>query len=152
MQVATSFVRWTTGVRHSVSSKLIAGDVPAAVRVATSDNCIIEPTPVVLEALTMNHPSPPLDKQTAASVSMPTPTELSTDDVRAVLTSFHLCSAGSIDVLRHGHLKYFTCRQTAKAGIHFNQSVYALCTKLCSGNIPNDVRNILYFGKLTALR
>ena len=106
----TSFVLRTSDIRHAVNSKLIAEDVASAVCIVTSDDSIIEPTPVVFDTYRMKHPSPPLDRRPAPSLPMPMPTDVFTDEVSAAHMSFRPSSSGSIDGLRLGHLKYLTCR------------------------------------------
>ena len=43
------------------NSKLMLGDVTAAVRVVASDDSVLEVTPEVLSALRLKHPAAPLD-------------------------------------------------------------------------------------------
>ena len=44
---------------YAVNSKLITGDVVAAVRTVTTDYSMIELIPALYRALGMKHPSPP---------------------------------------------------------------------------------------------
>ena len=89
---------------------------------------------------------------TCRGVSMPTQTDVSTDEVRAAPMSFRSSSAGGIYGFRPGHLKYLACRHTAQAGRRLNQSLAAPCIKLLDGDPPNHLRNILFSARLKALR
>ena len=142
-QKTTSIVPRTSYICHTINTRQIAGYVAVAVRIVTPDNCIVEQTPIVLDTLRMKHHSPPHDTRSAQSVLMPTSTDVSTDEVCAVLMSFFPSSAGDINGPRPGHLKDMTSRKIVEANKHLNQSLAVLSTKLLSGDIANQVRNIL---------
>ena len=99
-----------------VNSKLLVGDVMAAVRIITSDDSVITPTSEVVTALRLRHPSSPLDLCPPPTEPVTKTSSVSVEEVMVALKSFRPSSAGGVDGLRPGHLKDLVAPQTAEAG------------------------------------
>ena len=83
-----------------VNSKLLVGDVTAAVRIIASDDSVITPTSVVETALRLKHPPSPLDLRPPPTEPVSQTSSVSEDEVMVALKSFRPSSAGGVDGLR----------------------------------------------------
>ena len=140
-----------TEFRKMVNSKLLVGDVTAAVRIIASDDSVITPTSDIVTALRLKHtPSPldlrpPLTEPVSQMSSVP-------EEVMVALKSFRPSSAGGVDGLRPGHLKDLVAPQTDEAGRRLLKALANVCPKLIRGQIPQHARDLRFAVNLTALR
>ena len=86
-----------------VNSKLLVGDVTAAVRIIASDDSVITLTSDVVTELRLKHPPSPLDLRPPPTEPASQTSSVSEEEVMVVLKSFRLSSAGGVDGLRPGH-------------------------------------------------
>ena len=135
-----------------VNSKLLVGDVTAAVRIIASDDSVITPTSEVVTALRLNHPPAPLDLRPPPTEPVTKTSSVSEEEVMVALKSFRPSSAGGVDGLRPGHLMDLVAPQTAEAGRRLMKALANLCSKLLLGQIPQHARDLLFAANLTALR
>ena len=105
-----------TDFRKMVNSKLLVGDVTAAVRIIASDDSVITPTSEFVTALRLKHPPTPLDLRPPPTESVCQTSSVSEQEIMVTLKSFLPSSAGGVDGLRSGHLKDLVAPQTAEAG------------------------------------
>ena len=133
-----------------VNSKLLVGDVTAAVRIIASDDSVIIPTSDVVSALRLKHPPSPLDLRPPPTETASYTSSVSEEEVMVALESFRPGRAGSIDGLRPGHLKDLVAPQTAEAGRRLLKALANICSKLLRGQIPQHARD-LFAASLTAL-
>ena len=127
-------------------------DIKAAIRVAFSDDSVLEVTPEVLQALMLRHPSEPED-----SVTPIIPVEniaVTADDKKIIrsLRSFSGGCCGGIDGLRPAHLLDLVAVSTAEAGLHLRRSITNLTNKILRGDISDYAVKLLFLSNLTALR
>ena len=87
-----------------VNSKLLVGDVMAAVRIIASDDSVITPTSEVVTALRLKHPLTPLDLPPPPTESVSQMSSVPEEEVMVALKSFPPSSAGGVDGLQPGHL------------------------------------------------
>ena len=111
-----------------VISRLLVGDVTAAVRIIAYDDSMTTPTSEVVTALRLKHPPSPLDLH-------PTPTEpvsemssFSEEEVMVALASFRPSCAGGVDDKRPGYLKDLAAPQTDEAGRRLLKALANLCS------------------------
>ena len=135
-----------------VNSKLLVGDVTAAVRIIASDDSVITPTSEVVTALRLKHPPAPLDLRPPPTEPVTKTSSVSEEEVMVALKSFRPSSAGGVDGLRPGHLKDLVAPQTAEAGRRLMKALANRCSKLLLGQIPQHARDLLFAANLTALR
>ena len=88
-----------TDFRKMVNSKLLAGDVTAAVRIVASDDSVITPTSEVATALRLKHLLSPLDLRPPPTEPISQSSSVSEEEVMVALKSFHPNSAGGVDGL-----------------------------------------------------
>ena len=136
-----------TDFRKMVNSKLLVGDVTAAVRIIASDDSVITPTSEVVTALRLKHPPSPLDLRPPPTEPVTKTSYVSEEEVMVALKSFRPSSAGGVDGLRPGHLKDLVAPQTAEAGRRLMKALANLCSKLLLGQIPQHVRDLLFCSK-----
>ena len=135
-----------------VNSKLLVGDVTAAVRIIASDKSVITPTPEAMTALRLKHPLYPLDLHPPPTEPVSQTSSVSEEEVMVALKSFCPSSAGGVDGLRPGHLKDLVAPQTAEAGRRLLKALANLCSKLLRGQIPQHARDLRFAVNITALR
>ena len=139
----------TTDFRKMIISKLLVGDMMAAIRMIASDYSVITPTAEVVISLKLKHPPSPLDLH-------PPPTELVSqtsvrdEEVMVALKSFCPSNAGGVDGLRPGHLKDLVGPQTAEAGQRLLKALADIFSKLLQCHIRQQARD-LFAANLTAL-
>ena len=104
--------------RKMVNSKLLVGNVTAAVRIIASDDSVITPTSEVVTALRLKHPPTPLDLRPPPTESVSEMSSVPEEEVMVSLKSFRPSSDGGVDGLQPGHLKGLVTPQTAEAGQH----------------------------------
>ena len=97
-----------TDFRKMVNSKLLVGDVTAAVRIIASDNSVITPTSEVVTALRLRHHPSPLDLRPPPTEPVTQTSSVSVEEVLVALKSFRPSSAGGVDGLRPGHLRIWS--------------------------------------------
>ena len=85
------------------NSKLLVGDVTAAVRIIASDDSVITLTSDVVTELRLKHPPSPLDLRPPPTEPVSQTLSVSKEEVMFALKSFRLSSAGGVDGLRPGH-------------------------------------------------
>ena len=141
-----------TDFRKMANSKLLVGDVTAAVRIIASDDSVITPTSEVVTALRLKHPPSPLDLSPPPTEPVSQTSSVSEEEVMVTLKSFRPSSADGVDGLRLGHLKDLVAPQTAEAGRRLQLALANLCSKLLQGQIPQHARDLLFAANLTALR
>ena len=115
-----------------VNSKLLVGDVTAAVIIIASDDSVITPTSEVVTALRLKHPPSPLDLHPPPTEPVTQTSSVSEEEVMVVLKSFRPSSAGGVDGLQPGHLKDMVAPQTAEAGRRLLKALANPCSKLIS--------------------
>ena len=140
-----------TDFRKMVNSKLLVGDVLAAVRIIASEDSVITPTSEVVTALRLKHPPSPLDLRPPPTEPVTKTSSVSEEEVMVALKSFRPSSAGGVDGLRPGYLKDLVAPQTAEAGRRLMKDHANLCSKLLLGQIPQHARGLLFAANLTAL-
>ena len=97
-----------------VNSKLLVGDVTAAVRIIASDHSVITPTAEAATALRLKHPPchpflrPPPTEPVSQTLSV------FEEEVTVALKAFRSNSAGGVDGLQPWHLKDLVAPQTAE--------------------------------------
>ena len=141
-----------TDFRKMLNSKLLVGDVTAAVRIIASDDSVITPTSEVVTALRLKHLPSSLDLRPPPTEPVTQTSSVSEEEVMAALKSFCPSSAGGVDGLRPGHLNDLVAPQTGEAGRRLLIALANLCSKLLRGQIPQHARDILFAANLTALR
>ena len=92
-------------LRKIVNSKLLIGDVTAAVRKIASDDSVIIPISEVVTALRQKHPPSPLKLRPPQTETASHTSSVSEEEVMVALESFRPSSAGGVDGLQPGHLK-----------------------------------------------
>ena len=113
-----------------VNSKLLVGDVTAAVRIIASDDSVITPTSDVVTALRLIHHPTPIDLRQQPTEPVCQTSSVSEEEVMVALKSFRPNSAGGIDGQRPGHLKDLVTPQTADAGRRLMKVLANQCSKL----------------------
>ena len=113
-----------------VNSKLLVGDVTAAVRIIASDDSLITPTSEVVTALRLKHPPSPLSLRHPPTEPVSQALSVSEEEVMVTLKSFRQSSAGGVDGLRPEHLKDQVATQTDEAGRRLLKAHVNLCSKL----------------------
>ena len=141
-----------TDFRKMVNSKLLVGDVTAAVRIIASDDSVITPTSQVVTALRLTHPPSPLDLRPPPTEPVSQTSSVSEEEVMVAMKSFRPSSAGGVDGLRPGQLKDLVAPQIAEAGRRLLKALANLCLKLLRGQIPQHARDFLFATNLSALR
>ena len=141
-----------TDFRKMVKSKLLVGDVTAAVRIISSDDFVITPTSEVMIALRLKNPPSPLDLRPPPTEPVSYTSSVSEEEVMVALKSFRPSNAGSVDGQRPGHLKDLVAPQTSEAGWRLMKALANICHKLLRGQIPQHARDLLFAANLTALR
>ena len=116
--------------RRMVNSKLLVGDVTAAVRIIASDDSVITPTSDVVTALRLIHHPTPIDLRQQPTEPVCQTSSVSEEEVMVALKSFRPNSAGGIDGQRPGHLKDLVTPQTADAGRRLMKVLANQCSKL----------------------
>ena len=117
-------------LRARVNSKLMEGDVSAAIRVLASDDTVVHPTPEVLTALRLKHPDAPADIRPITPPDGPPNLTVSEDCVLAALDSFPRSSSGGVDGIRPGHLRVLTSSHAGEAGERLKRRSLNWSTKL----------------------
>ena len=139
-------------LRRRVKSKLMDGDLGATVRVASSDDTIMEASPGVLLVLAKKHPEAPL-----VTEELPTPSsigalQLARDEVLQSIKSFPSSSSGGIDGLRPCHMKDLVHRAVGEPGAKLLSSVTALINFFLSGNLNPEARRLFFSARLVAFK
>ena len=135
-----------------VNSKLLVGDVTAAVRIIASDDSVITPTSEFVTALRLKQPPSPLDLRPLQTEPVSQASSDSEEEVVVALKSFRPSSAGGVDGLRPGHLKDLVAPQTAQSDRRLLKALANLCSKVLRGKTPQHARDLLFEPNLTALR
>ena len=86
-----------TDFSKMVKSKLLVGDVTAAVRIIASDDSVITPTSEVVTALRLIHPASPLDLRLPPTEPASQTSSVSEEEVMVALKTFRPNSAGGVD-------------------------------------------------------
>ena len=139
-------------LRSQVTTKLSTGDVSGAVRIITSTDSVLSPTPEIVTKLQDKHPN----RYDNSEIPMPDGnsefSKCSKNEVRAAIRSFKPGSAGGPDGFLPQHLKDLTWDSLGDPASKLldtltnfqNQIIYP-------GKVPTDVRKILFGANLTAL-
>ena len=135
-----------------VNSKLLVGDVTAALRTIASDDNVITPTSEVMTALTLKHPPSSLDLRPPPTEPVSQTSSVSEEEVMVALKSFRPSSAGGVDGLRPGHLMDLVAPQIAEAGRRLMKALANICSRHLRGQIPKHARVLLFAANSTALR
>ena len=136
----------------AITSKLEAGNFRTAVRLLCSDDVPAPTNAGTLQALQDKHPSAPLDRKPACS---PTgnlrfqPLQVSPDDVIKCLRTFPAASSGDPDGLTEQHI---TDILDSAADDKLRTTLTDFVNLLLVGELPIEVRLILYGGRLIALQ
>ena len=88
-----------------VNSKLLVGDVTAAVRMIASDDSVITPTAEVVAAMRLKHHPSPHDLRPSPPEPVSHALSFSEDEVMVAMKAFRPSSAGGVDGLRPGHFR-----------------------------------------------
>ena len=89
-----------------VNSKLLVGDVTAAVRIIASSDSVITPTSEVKTALRLKHPPSPLVLRPPPTEPVSQTSSVSEEEIMVAHKSFRPSSFGGVDGIRPGHSKY----------------------------------------------
>ena len=89
-----------TDFRKMFNSKLLVGDMTAAVRIIASDDSVITPTSDVVAALRLKHPSSPLDLRSQPTEPVSQTSSVYEEKVMVAQKSLHPSSDGRVDGLR----------------------------------------------------
>ena len=134
------------------NSKLLVGDVSAAVRITTSDDSVIAPTAEVVTALRLTQPPSSLDLRQTPTEPVSHMLFVSEEEVMGAMKEFCHSSDGGDDGLRPGHLKDLVAPQTDESGRHLLKAITNLCSKLVRGQKAQHSHDLLFAASLTALR
>ena len=124
------------------------GNFKAAVRIACSDEFLAPNNRETLQSLLDKHPAPPADRRLIQNL-LPGNIHVSADEIRKAIKSFPCGSAGGPDGLKPQHLKDLTSDSTSSdALLHL---ITNFINFLLSARCLDDVRSLLFGGRLTAL-
>jgi hypothetical protein len=131
-------------------SKIEDGNIKAAIRIISSDDCPADSNAQTLQALRKLHPPASLDRQ-----HFPDPIKLSavqfTDyDVTAAIRAFPAGSAGGPDGIRPQHLRDLTSNKVN--GQVLVTTLTGLINILMNGKCPPSVTSVFFGGRLIALQ
>ena len=127
-------------------------DVKTAIRVASSDDTVLEVTPEVLQTQMLRHPSEPEDSVTPI---IPAENIAMTADEKKIIMSLRSFSGGycgGIDGLRPAHLLDLVAVYTATGGLHLHRSNTNLTNKILRGDVSDYAEKLFLSSNLTALR
>ena len=120
------------------------GDVTAAIRVLSSSDTLVHPSPDVVDVLRTKHPDAPADLRQAAPPRDNNPIVIDKECVAKAINSFPRSSSGGIDGLRPGHLRLLTSPSSGEAGERLKVSISRLVNRLASGNLSHHPRGLLF--------
>jgi hypothetical protein len=153
-----SAVHDSTKLARRISDKIEDGDVRAAIRLASSDDCLVPINDATLNALRDQHPSRSITAASAwfstsvsvADVNASVPLSVTNEDVVAAIRSFPNGSAGGIDGLRPQHLKEMISSQCAN-GLQLINCLTSFCNVVLDGKIPPAIQPVFCGASLFAL-
>ena len=134
-----------------MASKLEDGNFKAALRLICSDDAPAPDNQDTYQALLDKHPQAPEDRkpfQDPKESSKFTSFQASVSDVSKALRSFPLGSSGGPDGVTPQHLRDLI---NSNADVMLLQTLTDFVNLLLSGSIPNDVKAIIFGGRLIAL-
>ena len=135
---------------NAVASKLEDGNFKAALRLICSDDTPAPDNQDTFQALLDKYPQAPEDRKSfkdPKESSNFTPFQASSD-VSKALRSFPLGSSGGPDGVTPQHLRDLI---NNNADVMLLQTLTDFVNLLLSGSIPNDVKDIIFGGRLIAL-
>ena len=133
-----------------VSNKLDKGDVKAAVRPASSDNGVLEPSEEILSKLGEKNPPRPLDRLVFPN-NEGLAFQASEIQLLVALKIFPVGSAGGLSGLRPHYLKDVTSHK-ANGYLHrLISSLTSFKTLLLRGKVPTKIQPVIAGAKLLAL-
>ncbi|XP_029655705.1 uncharacterized protein LOC115229508 [Octopus sinensis] len=138
-------------IRRLVRTKLMEGDVKAAVRTISSDLGTLPYSTATVSALKAKHPSAPEDFR---EFHLPNvmPLVASAPDVSDSLKSFRRSSSGGVDGLRPGHVRDLICRLSGENNTTLLKKIVELSNKILSGDLCSFARELIFSSCLTALK
>ena len=128
------------------------GDVSAAIRVLSSSDTPVDPTPDVIDVLRQKQPDAPADLRHVAPPRHICPLSIVPECVAKAIGTFPRSSSGGIDGLRPGHLRLLTSSSVGEAGERLKFSISNLVNRLTSGKISNYPRGLLFSASVLAFR
>ena len=132
-----------------IRSKIEDGNIRAAVRILCSDDSIAADNPETLQSLRDKHPSnrenlsAPLDPSSTQAL------QISENDITKAVRSFPTGSAGGPDGIRPQHIQELINDRIA--GPVLLPALTAFINMLLKGECPDEVRRVLFGGRLIAL-
>ena len=132
-------------LRSHKNTKPMLNDIKTTIRVVSSDDAVLEVTPVVLQALMLKHPSEPEDSVTPI---IPAENIAVTADEKKIIRSLRSFSGGccgGIDGLRPAHLLDLVAVSTPEAGLHLRRSITNLTNKILRGDVSDYAVKLLFF-------
>ncbi len=153
-----SEVHDSTKLARRISDKIEDGDVRAAIRLASSDDCLVPINDATLNALRDKHPTRSITAASAwfstsvsvTDVNASVPLSVTNEDVVAAIRSFPNGSAGGIDGLRPQHLKEMISSQCAN-GLQLINCLTSFCNVVLDGKIPPAIQPVFCGASLFAL-
>ena len=138
-------------LKSQVSGKLSMGDVSGAVRIISSSDTVLTPSPEVLKKLIEKHP-PPLVIPNLPPTCDTESIECSREDVKKALKSFKPGSAGGPDGLLPQHFLDLTSEDIGEPAIHLLDTLNDFFNKIIfPGKVPNQVCATIFGANLIAL-
>ena len=136
-----------------VLSKCADGDIPAALRLLTSEDTIAVDSADTLRALQAKHPPGPENSNLPPPPSAFPGDALQTDhdSVLAGIRSMKPGSGSGLDGMRPLHLKHMVGKESAESGRHLVSALTRLVNIVLAGNVPSYACGALYGASLCAL-
>ena len=138
-----------------VSAKLEEGDYGGAVRIACSEDAIVDITDETISSLREKHPGPhpeshiPSPPQPEEFVPLPVITE---EEVASAIRSFPRGSAGGPDGIHPQHLLDLTSTSAELGGKNLLRVLTALTNLILQGDVPQSVKPVFFWATLIPLR
>ena len=141
----------TPSLGNQVAAKLGIGDVKGAVRLCTSNDVVLPPTPEVIQKLKDKHPPPHEDTQIPLFEDLQG-VICDRADVRRAINSFPNGSGGGPDGLLPQFLKDFSDEAMGEQANKFLDSLVNFLNNIVfAGKIPNEACAVFFGAKLIAL-
>ena len=137
-----------------IHAKCADGDIRAGLRLLTSDDTFVDPTPEVINSLRQKHPPAPTDLciPPPPSASDLRPLTVTKEVVHAAIFTMPPGSSAGLDGIRPLHLRQLLSREAAESGCRLLTSLTALTNLVLSGQLPECGREALFGASLCALR
>lgn len=134
-----------------ISEKIDDGDIKGAVRIASSDDTLAQPTEDNVKELKTKHPSKPADRRPFPDAPPTAPLQVTADFVREMVSDFPNGSGGGPTGLRPQHLKNAISSSASEAGNQLCNTLADFCNLLLRGNVPAQIQPVLAGASLLSL-